>query len=82
MLCRKAILYFLGFFFTKTPTDSINNINAFFYLYWTINAIKQIKKEDRENILRVNVSLKVLSYFHASGFNCVYQLESSRNYFP
>lgn len=36
---------------------------------------KANKKEDRENILCGKVPLKVLSYYHASGFNFVHILE-------
>lgn len=81
MLCRKSDFIF-SLFFTKNPTNSINNINAFFPSVSDNKCNKANKKEDRENILCVKVSLKVLSYFHASGFNCVYQLESSGSYFP
>lgn len=45
MLCRKSdFMLIFVFFYKKIPNDSINNIYGFF-LYWTINVIKQTKRK-------------------------------------
>lgn len=45
MLCRKSdFMLIFVFFYKKIPNNSINNIYVFF-LYWTINVIKQTKRK-------------------------------------
>lgn len=45
MLCRKSdFMLIFVFFYKKIPNNSINNIYGFF-LYWTINVIKQTKRK-------------------------------------
>lgn len=45
MLCRKSVFMLIFvFFYKKIPNNSINNIYVFF-LYWTINVIKQTKRK-------------------------------------
>lgn len=74
MLCRKSdFMLIFVFFYNKIPNNSINNIYVFSVLNNKCN--KANKKEDRENILCEKVPLKVLSYYHASGFNFVHLLE-------